>query len=58
MKLKKKIEAETHELNKNIQNQFVQIKQDILQRLDVIKAQFSTSQEGLSELKKCFESRN
>ncbi|NDX31266.1 hypothetical protein G3N33_18675, partial [Acinetobacter baumannii] len=43
--------AETQELNQNIHNQFAQIKQDILQRLDVIKAQFNTSQEGLNELK-------
>ncbi|HBM1002592.1 TPA: hypothetical protein LUB23_003774, partial [Acinetobacter baumannii] len=42
---------ETQELNQNIHNQFAQIKQDILQRLDVIKAQFNTSQEGLNELK-------
>ncbi len=38
-------------MNQNIHNQFAQIKQDILQRLDVIKAQFNTSQEGLNELK-------
>ncbi len=38
-------------MNQNIQNQLAQIKQDILHRLDVIKAQFNTSQEGLNELK-------
>jgi hypothetical protein len=38
-------------LNQNIQNQLTQIKQDLLQRIEVIKSQLNSSQGNLFELK-------
>ncbi|WP_343682040.1 hypothetical protein [Acinetobacter baylyi] len=45
-----KIEAEAKELNQTIQTQLVQIKSDIVKRLEVIKSQFNHSQGDLLEL--------
>ncbi len=47
-----KIEAEAKELNQTIQTQWVQMKSDLLNRVDVIKSQFNHSQGDLSELMK------
>lgn len=47
---KTKLEAETEQLNEQVQDQVQNFKQDLVQRLDVIKTQFSTSQKDLVEL--------
>jgi gas vesicle protein len=48
---KEKIEAEAKHLNGGVQEQLQLLKQEILQRLDSFKEQFSHSQKDLGELK-------
>jgi len=47
---KVKIDTETEQLNEQTQEQVQNFKKDLVQRLDAIKVQFSTSQKDLFEL--------
>lgn len=52
----KKLEAGTDQLNEQVQDQVQNFKQDLVQRLDVIKTQFSNSQKDLVELAELLKS--
>lgn len=46
-----KLEQEVEHLNESVQSQMLTFKQELLQRIEVIKTQFGTSQHDFAELK-------
>lgn len=48
---KEKLEEEVEHLNESVQSQILTFKQELLQRIDVIKTQFGSSQKDFAELK-------
>ena len=46
-----KVKVEAKELQENVEKQIHGLKQDLIQRIDVIKQQFNYSQKDLTELK-------
>lgn len=50
-KRKKNCKAEAKQLNASVQEQLGQLKQDVLQKIEALKAQFGSSPKDLGELK-------
>lgn len=48
---KEKLQEEAKVLNANVQGQLQQLKQDILQKIELLKSHFGTSQKDFTELK-------